>query len=252
MPDTSDVIDETDAESGEEAPARPGQGYLTLKEMAEALGVGYARLRGFADAPGVKEAVGAVKVPGTKGDRYLPAAQEAFAYLIAAQDENLVTPKTAAAWLKNITAQSGTNGASGTASSNGHHRPSPPAELSPAPAGPAFGGVLPPALLDHLMDPAAASEIPVRMIAAMYELTTAVQAAAPVDPWYTLAGAAKATGLSMRTIKANVPFVLDGTRKKYAASDLRKYQMQASRFAPMPPARQLSGEVDGAGGGEAV
>ena len=72
---------------------------LTVKEIAERLRVTYDRLRGFADAPGVKTAVGAITVKGVKGVRYPLSALDLFANLIQAQDEGLIEPATAGAWL---------------------------------------------------------------------------------------------------------------------------------------------------------
>jgi len=71
----------------------------TLMEIAQRLDVTYERLRGFAEAPGVKEAVGAVKARGAKGHRYPATAFDLFALLIRAQDEGLLQPVTAGAWL---------------------------------------------------------------------------------------------------------------------------------------------------------
>ena len=75
---------------------------LTLKELSERLGVTYGRLRGFAEVPGVAAYVGAVAVPGVKGVRYLPEAEAQFRRLIAAQDQGLVTPRTAKAHLERL------------------------------------------------------------------------------------------------------------------------------------------------------
>ena len=73
---------------------------LTMKEIAERLGISYERLRGFTDEASVREAVGAVNVKGVKGYRYPLEALDLFALVIRAQDEKLITPRTAGAWLK--------------------------------------------------------------------------------------------------------------------------------------------------------
>ena len=75
---------------------------LTLKDLAERLGVTYGRLRGFAEVPGVAPYVGAVAVPGVKGVRYSPGAEGQFRRLITAQDAGEVTPRTAKAHLQNL------------------------------------------------------------------------------------------------------------------------------------------------------
>ena len=75
---------------------------LTLKDLSERLGVTYGRLRGFAEVPGVAAYVGAVAVPGVKGVRYLPEAEAQFRRLIAAQNQGLVTPRTAKAHLERL------------------------------------------------------------------------------------------------------------------------------------------------------
>ena len=81
-------------------------GLLSLKDIAARLDPDadpvqfYGRLRRLADAPGIGEYLGAVKVPGAKGVRYEPRAAQVFGRLIAASDESAVTPATAVAWLK--------------------------------------------------------------------------------------------------------------------------------------------------------
>lgn len=84
-----------------------GDGFLTLQQIAERLEVKYGRLRGFAEAEGVRGHVGAQDVPGVKGVRYPAEAVALFRNLIEAQDAGLVTPKTAAAWLSRLRAEPG-------------------------------------------------------------------------------------------------------------------------------------------------
>ena len=72
---------------------------LNLKEIAVRLGVTYDRLLGFANAPGVKELIGAVSVPGVKGVRYTSESEQLFSMLLAEQDQGLVQPASAAEFL---------------------------------------------------------------------------------------------------------------------------------------------------------
>ena len=77
-------------------------GLLTLKDVAEATGVKYGRLRGFADIDGIGAYLGAVDVKGVKGVRYEARAVEQFRRLADAQDAGVITPKTAKTWLANL------------------------------------------------------------------------------------------------------------------------------------------------------
>ncbi len=75
-------------------------GLLPLTDIALRLDVHYSRLRRLAEAPGVGEIVGARSVPGAKGVRYEPRSVETFRRLVQASNENVVTPATAAGWLR--------------------------------------------------------------------------------------------------------------------------------------------------------
>lgn len=81
-----------------------------VNELQTQLGqrVTYDRLLGFANAPGVKEALGAQNVPGGKGARYPESAVGLFGNLLRSQDQGLVQPATAGAWLANTTQEAGT------------------------------------------------------------------------------------------------------------------------------------------------
>ena len=72
---------------------------LNLKEIAKNLGVSYDRLLGFANAPGVKELIGAVSPPGVKGVRYSSESEQLFSMLLQEQDAGLVQPASAAEFL---------------------------------------------------------------------------------------------------------------------------------------------------------
>ncbi len=191
---------------------------LTLKQIAEQVGVTYGRLRGFADAPGVKEAVGAVEPPGVKGVRYEPFALDLFRALIAAQDAGETEPKQAAAWL--LRRQSG------AAEAEGDNSP------GDAPLG-ELGGALAKLASTPVSGPVAAE-----MIRTMRDLTDALRestaaSSGPVEHFYTLAGAVAETGLSAKTIRNTVPAIKDGGRKKYAASDLKAAARSIPRYAPV-------------------
>ena len=101
---------------------------LTLTEISKNLGVSYDRLLGFANAPGVKDAIGAQSVRGVKGVRYPYDAQEWFANLIRAQDEGLVEPKNAGAWLSK-TRRDVPNGVIAHSTNDPHSANRPMAEL---------------------------------------------------------------------------------------------------------------------------
>ena len=75
-------------------------GLLSLKDIEVRLDANYSRLQRLANAPGIGEHLGAVKVPGAKGVRYEPRALGVFRRLLAASDANAVTPATATAWLE--------------------------------------------------------------------------------------------------------------------------------------------------------
>ena len=72
---------------------------LSLRQVAERLGVGYDRLYGYAGKKGFTEAIGTVKTEGRKGLFYPPLAVARLSYLLKAQDEGKVTPGTAVAYL---------------------------------------------------------------------------------------------------------------------------------------------------------
>lgn len=72
---------------------------MSLKDIAEQIGVSYGRLRGFADRKEIQQYCGAVDQPGVKGRRWPPPSAKIFAAIIEAQDAHLVTPQTAAAWI---------------------------------------------------------------------------------------------------------------------------------------------------------
>jgi len=93
--------------NGPNSEAESGDGALTLQQIAERLEVKYGRLRGFAEAEGVRGHVGAIDAKGVKGVRYPAEAVALFRNLIEAQDAGLVTPKTASAWLSRLRAETG-------------------------------------------------------------------------------------------------------------------------------------------------
>lgn len=183
-------------------PQSDNDALLTLKALAEQLGVGYSRLRGFADAPGMSAFLGAVNVPGVKGVRYPPSAEADFRYLIDAQDRGLVTPKTAAAFLRNRTEEpmgsrnaivalpQGSNGMAG-------------GDIVPMPqSGNAAG----------------------ELLAALEALTAALKqqtkAAAPADRALTREEAARLLACSPRAVGRYVPALRPGV---YRESDVQEY-----------------------------
>jgi hypothetical protein len=209
----------------------------TLKDVAELLGVSYGRLRGFADASGVREMIGAVSVQGVKGVKYPPDAVERFRALLAAQDLGEVEPKTAERWLRRrYVEQAG-------AARNGHiSADAADAQDEVTTAVATLPNLFPPALLAPL-DNGTASEL----TAAMRELTDTLRENAqgtPPDRFYSLAGAAEATGLSQRFIRANCPYVVDGGRRhKYAASDLRALAQGLQRHTPGARPRVIAAQA---------
>lgn len=74
--------------------------YLDLIELKERLGVSYGVLRRFHEAEGVADFLGAVDVPGVKGRRYPLDSEPLWRALVEAYQQKLVTPTTAAAWLR--------------------------------------------------------------------------------------------------------------------------------------------------------
>ena len=80
---------------------------LSLAEITRELGVSYGRLRVLAEAAGVAKFMGVPEnVKGGRGAARYPAdALYTFASLLRAQDEKLVTPQTAGAWLAKLETQ---------------------------------------------------------------------------------------------------------------------------------------------------
>jgi hypothetical protein len=75
-------------------------GWYNLKEVAGFIGVGYDRVRGFAESDGMKELLETKPAEGRRATLYSKDSVEIFRALVHAQDEGRVTPRTAAAFLR--------------------------------------------------------------------------------------------------------------------------------------------------------
>ncbi|MES2461135.1 MAG: hypothetical protein V4671_11175 [Armatimonadota bacterium] len=222
--ETVEPIDTAEAEIRESEATESGPTLYDLKQIGEQIGVTYSRIRRFAESPGVAESLGAVKVKSVQGWRYPVESVEKWRQLMTEADRGLLTPKTAGAWLANQQTE--------------------PVETSAPAAGNTSAAALV-GLMGELAlgsDDSALTHIgPAQLVAAMMRLAEkleqnaeAVVAAAPSkepERWYTLVGAAEATGMSQKTIRENVPHVVEGSRKKWSGRDLAAYQEQAERHS---------------------
>lgn len=220
---------ELDAAEEDVSTTEPDSGptLYDLKTVGEQLGVTYSRIRRFAEAPGVAESLGAVKVKSTQGWRYPEESVGKWRQLMVEADKGLLTPKTAAAWLAN--------------------QQTAPADIPAL----ATGNTSAAALVGLMGEFSAGSDDsaltrvgPTQILAAMMRLAETLEknadtATKATDHWYTLVAAAEATGMSQKTIRENVPFVVEGNRRKWARRDLAAYQEQAER---QQPKRSVSGK----------
>jgi hypothetical protein len=74
--------------------------WYNLKQVAGFIGVGYDRVRGFAESDGIKELLETKPAEGRRATLYSKDSVEIFRALVRAQDEGKVTPRTAAAFLR--------------------------------------------------------------------------------------------------------------------------------------------------------
>jgi hypothetical protein len=185
-----------------------GADLYELQELAGMLGIPVGRARGFADKAAIREYLGAVAVRGRKGVRYPEAAVDRFRRIIEAQDSGLVTPATAEAWVRRF------GGAIA------------PAEGQIAPAEAEALAVVRAVGLKDLAELNGRGPLPPgaqQVVCAMRELTEALRGSAPLDRAHTLKAAHEATGLSMKTIRDQVPHVVEGGRRRWMESDLKAF-----------------------------
>jgi hypothetical protein len=203
-----------------------GADLYELQELAGLLGIPVGRARGFADKQAIREYLGAVTVRGKKGARYPEAAVERFRRIIEAQDSGLVTPATAEAWVRRF------GGAVA------------PAEGQIAPENAEALAVVRAVGLTDLADLNGRGPLPPgaqQVVCAMRELTEALRVSAPLDRAHTLKAAHEATGLSMKTIRDQVPHVVEGGRRRWMESDLKAFMAQQQRRTA-PPRRAAGAE----------